>query len=131
LAARAAVALELARNAREAHWSPVQELGAVLRSLFAEGPSLTQGPTRQALVQTEAADVVDRALALRSDSRPTTLNELSEEVGRLAAALLDASVNSEGAELKRLRDLCLALARAAQARAPVPVYDPPGAGAAR
>ncbi len=131
MAARAAVALELARNARETQWTDVRELGTVLRSLLAEGSPLPQGPTRQALVQTEVADVVDRALAMRSDGRPTTLDELSGEVGRLAAALLGASAETEPAELERLRDLCLALARVAQARHPAPVYDPPGAGAAR
>ena len=131
LAARAAVALELAANARETQWTEVRELGSVLGSLVAPTAPAEPVPARQALVQTEAATVVDRALALSGDRRPTTVAELSDEIDRLAAALKDASPRTTTDELKRLRDLCLALARAAQAQEPAPLYARPGAGAQR
>jgi hypothetical protein len=83
------------------------------------------------LVQTEAVDVVDRALAFSGDHHPTTLEELRAEVERLSAALHRASATTPPDELGRLRDLCVALARAAQAQEPAPVYHRPGAGTQR
>ena len=131
LAARAAVALELAANARETQWTEVRELGSILGSLVGPSVPAEPGPGRQALVQTEAADVVDRALASSGNHRPTTVAELSDEIERLATALQQASPSTAATELERLRDLCIALARAAQAQEPAPLYVRPGAGAQR
>lgn len=131
LAARAAVTLELAANAHATQWNEVRELGTVLGSLVPPGELVESGPGRHALIQTEAADVVDRALAALGDRRPTTVAELSNEIEQLAGALQKASPTTEAAELKRLRDLCIALARAAQAQDPAPLYARPSAGSQR
>lgn len=122
LAARAAVALELALTARETDWTEVRKLGSILGSHVSAGSPGEPAPGRQALVQTEVMDVVDRALLISGDRRLTTVAELSEEIERLAAALQKASPLTAGPELERLRDLCVALARAAQAHDPAPVY---------
>ncbi len=131
MASRAAVALELAANARDTQWTEVRELGTVLKALVGPGSAGEPGPARQALVQTEAADVVDRALAIAGEHHLTTVAELNDAIERLAAALQQASANTSGSELERLRDLCVALARAAQAQDPALVYGRPGAGAQR
>ena len=74
-------------------------------------------------------DVLDRALS--GDRRFTTVAELSAEIKRLAAALAQASPETASPKLEWLRNLCVALARAAQAQDPAPVYVRPGAGAQR
>jgi hypothetical protein len=131
LASRAAVALELSSTARDTEWTEVRELGDVLGSMV-QGESATEPEHgRQSLVQTEAVDVVDRALLFSGDRRITTVDELSEEVVRLAIALQKASSSTAAADLERLRDLCVALARAAQAQQPVPVYVRPAPGSKR
>lgn len=128
MSSRAAVALELLATAHEAPLADVYHLGTILQNLV-----LTESPEdpksgKCALWHTEAGDVVDRALVSIGDSKPNTMDELNKEVERLASSLCRVSNETPVPELTRLRDLSVALARAAQAQDPAPVYARPGWG---
>lgn len=131
LAARAAVALERAANRHETPWGEVKELGRALGLIVTTPRAVDAGPGRQALVPTEAADVVDRALVASGARHLSTVLELREEIERVAGALRQASATTAPTDLQQLRDLCIAMARAAQAQEPAPLYVRPGAGAQR
>lgn len=129
LAARAAVELELLATNHNASLKEVYDLGRVLKGLLITGAEDSR-PGKCALWNTEAGDVVDRALVSLGETRANTMDELNGEVERLAASLCEVSSTSPVPEVTRLRDLSVALARAAQAQDPAPVYTRPGWGSA-
>jgi hypothetical protein len=85
---------------------------------------------REALWQTDAADVVDRVFAfLGGKVHPRTVLDLRNEVVRVSDALRHAPDEKDLDTLAALRDVCVAISRAAQVHDPVPVYGRPGTDA--
>lgn len=123
LASRAAIALERATFESNAQTTDVQELVKALRAFLAE-PGTGAPELRKSLLQT-AADVLDRALILSGAPPVSSLSELANKVRGVADELAVASADLPPTELRRLRDVCLALSRAAQEQLPLNLHTLP------